>query len=61
MAYWNNAKKPKTLEQVLTAIYRDGTAPKPDVDVDAFKERKRRFEELGGFTADKGRNLRTAR
>lgn len=51
-AYWNNAKKSKTLEQVLATIYRDDSAPKPDVNVDEFLKRKRRFEELGGFKAN---------
>lgn len=48
-AYWNNAKHPKRLDRVLREIYKDDTAPKPDVDVKNFQERKRRFEENGGF------------
>ena len=51
MAYWNNAKHPKTLEQTIKRIYAHSSPnePKPDVNVDEFLERKRRFEENGGF------------
>lgn len=48
-AYWNNAKHPIRLDRVIRDIYKDATAPKPDVDIEKFKERKRRFEANGGF------------
>lgn len=49
-AYWNNSgKKGKSLEHVLKQIYKDPNAPKPDVNVNAFLEQKRRFEQNGGF------------
>lgn len=59
-AYWNNAKRPKTLQQVIEKIYKNDDAPKPDVNVDEFLERKRRFEQLGGFTANKNCVVQTA-
>lgn len=52
-AYWNNAKHPKTLQQVIQKIYKNDNEPKPDVNVDEFLERKRRFEQSGGFTTNK--------
>lgn len=48
-AYWNNAKHPQSLKRVLAAIYADDNTPKPDVDVDAFLERKKRFMQNGGL------------
>lgn len=47
-AYWNNKKNPMRLSEVLKDIYGEehsekAQAKKPDVDVDAFLERKRRF------------------
>lgn len=48
-AYWNNAKHPIRLERVISNIYKDRSLPKPDVNVEEFQKRKRRFEELGGF------------
>lgn len=48
-AYWNNARHPMRLDRVIRDIYKDESAPKPDVDVEQFKERERRFKERGGF------------
>ena len=59
-AYWNNAKHPKTLQQVIQRIYRNENEPKPDVNVDEFLERKRRFEQNGGFAANENRIVQTA-
>ena len=56
-AYWNTAKHPKDLQQVLRAVYQDDNTPKPDVDVEKFLERKRRFEQHGGFSADKNSRI----
>lgn len=50
-AYWNNVKHPKSLQQIIKKIYQDDKAPKPDVNVEEFLERKRRFEQNGGFTS----------
>lgn len=50
-AYWNNAKHPMRLDRVIRDIYKDDTAPKPDVDIKKFQERKRRFEANGGFNS----------
>lgn len=61
MAYWNNAKHPRSLQQVIKKIYQDDDAPKPDVNVDEFLERKRRFEQNGGFSTDKNSVVRVAR
>lgn len=60
-AYWNNTKRPKTLQQVVEQIYKDENAPKPDVNVDEFLERKRRFEQNGGFAANKNCIVSTSR
>ncbi len=48
-AYWNNAKHPIRLDRAINDIYKDNSLPKPDVNVEEFQKRKRRFEELGGF------------
>lgn len=48
-AYWNNAKHGRPLSKVLDSIYKDANAPKPDVDVNAFLEKKKRFMQNGGF------------
>ena len=55
-AYWNNAKHPMRLDRVIRNIYKDDNTPKPDVDVEKFQERKRRFEERGGFNAENKQN-----
>lgn len=43
--YWNNKKRPKSLEDIIKEIYKDTTkqTKKPDVDVQAFLEQRRRF------------------
>ena len=47
-AYWNNAKHPMSLKRVIKGIYADeDIAPKPDVNVDKYLERKRRFQDAG--------------
>jgi hypothetical protein len=51
-AYWSKAKHPKSLGRVIQDIYKDDNAPKPEVNVDKFLERKRRFEALGGFNKE---------
>ena len=50
-AYWNNAKHPRKLVRVIKDIYKgqNSKKEKSDVDVEKFKERKRRFEEYGGY------------
>ena len=60
-AYWNNAKHPKSLQQVIKKIYQDDNTPKPDVNVDEFLERKRRFEQSGGFASNKDSIIPIAR
>lgn len=60
-AYWNNAKHPKTLDRVIRSIYKDDTKPKPNVDVEKFLSRKRRFEENGGFATNKNCIIPAAR
>ena len=52
-AYWNNAKHPKSLNQVIEKIYKNQDEPKPDVNVDEFLERKRRFEQHGSLQRNK--------
>lgn len=56
-AYWNNAKHPVKLDRVIKQIYKDDNAPKQDVDVEAFLEKKRRFAEDGGFKNNQGRKI----
>lgn len=60
-AYWNNAKRPESLQKVLKKIYADPKAPKPDVDVNKFLERKRRLEQNGGSNNQQKSGLRTPR
>ena len=47
-AYWNNAKRPKSLDRVIRDIYKEPRKDAP-LDVEKFKKRKRRFEQLGGY------------
>ena len=60
-AYWNNAKHPKDLNYVLNKIYKPTNNIKPDVDVDAFLEQKRRFEAYGGFKNNKNSGVPATR
>lgn len=50
-AYWQNAKHSMSLDRVLRKIRQPAntSGEKPDVDVEAFQEQYRRFEEHGGF------------
>lgn len=45
VAYWSTTKNPKKLKDILNEIYgeENETKSKPDVDVDAFLEQKRRM------------------
>ena len=56
-AYWNNAKRPKSLQYVLNKIYKERNAPAPPVDVDLFQKRKRRLVENARHKGNKDSNL----